>query len=274
MAKEGPPIVLSIQSEVVYGHVGNSAARPILNALGIELLALPTVLLAHHPGHAPVSGAATPAGEMVAILDRLERLKILDKVDAVLSGYLVDPAQVGVVLQAVERVRDRNPRAQFWCDPVMGDDPKGFYVAEAVAGAIRDHLVPIADLLIPNRFEAAWLSGIEIRDSAGAALAASKIGPRSVVVTSVMEENEIGALWWNPERVFYAKTAKRKGVPGGLGDAFAALLLGLKLTGSNDQRALERAVSALAALLDAAIPEGWPPELPLAAKNRIIADLI
>ncbi len=265
-----PPLVLSIQSEVVFGHVGNSAARPVLSALGIETLGLPSVLLAHHPGHGPASGRATPAGELVAILDRLERLGVLGRVSAVLSGYLVDPAQIGVVIQAVERIKHLNPSAQFWCDPVLGDHPKGLYVAEAVAESLQQHLLPLADVLTPNVFEAAWLSGIDIQDPASAGEAAARLPAQSVIVTSVRDKNRIGALWRHHGRCHFATSDQRPGVPGGLGDTFAALLLGLSLHGMAPALALDRAIETMAALLDYGAAPDLPRELPLIAAAALI----
>jgi pyridoxine kinase len=129
--------ILAISSQVARGHVGLAAAVPALHALGHEVIALPTVLLSNHPGHGAVAGQRIDPvllGQMLATLDAHGWLA---RVDAVLSGYLPTPGHVAVVEDAIARVRARNPAAAYFCDPVLGDDPKGLYIAEDAARALH-----------------------------------------------------------------------------------------------------------------------------------------
>ena len=189
------PTVLSVSSQVVYGHVGHGAIVPALQALGCEVLALPTVLLAHHPGHGAPAGRAVPTEELAALADGLERVGALQPVDAVLSGYLGMAGSAEVVARAVARVRARRPGALFLCDPVIGDDGR-VYVRDGVESAIAQHLLPLADVITPNHFELERLAGRPVAGLAQACVAARELiarGPRIVVVSSVRAEDDAGA---------------------------------------------------------------------------------
>ena len=131
--------VLAISSQVARGHVGLSATALALERLGHEVWRLPTILLSNHPGHPRTAAVATPPDKLAAMIDALGANGWLEEVDAVLTGYLPSAAHVAVAAEAVTRVRARAARAVVYvCDPVLGDDPKGLYIAVEAAAAIRE----------------------------------------------------------------------------------------------------------------------------------------
>ena len=162
-AVETPRAVIVISSHVARGSVGNRAAVFALETLGHPVWAVPTVLLPWHPGHGPATRIVPEPEQFSAFMMDLERAPWLGEVAAVLSGYLGDAGQAVHVAVLVEVVKAKNPNAIYVCDPVMGD-AGGLYVAEAVAEAMRDLLMPIADIATPNRYELEWMSGQKIVD--------------------------------------------------------------------------------------------------------------
>ena len=243
--------VLSISSQVVRGHVGNSAAAFALQRLGHEVWLLPTVILSNHPGHAHVAGTRIEPkvlGEMVAAL---RRNGWLGEVDAVATGYLPTPGHVAVAVETIETLLADGSRPLILIDPVLGDDPGGLYVAEAAAQAVRDRLLPLADILTPNRFELAWLSGIPVADVAAAAFAAGKLGVPAVLATSIPGGDRFVNLLWQPHGTALAEVPRLAAVPHGTGDLLAALMLGAMLQGEPAEQAMRRAVAGVAAVIEA-----------------------
>ena len=257
------PTILSISSQVVFGHVGNAAIVPALQALGCEVLAMPTVLLAHHPGHGPPKGRGTPAEELAALLEGLDQVGALAGASAMLSGYLGRADNAAVAAEAISRLRQHHAGALYLCDPVIGDDGR-VYVGEGVEDAIRTRLLPLADVLTPNHFELERLSGRRVATLAQAVAAARgllRLGPRTVVVTSLQHEqlppDRISTLAVTAQEVWMVSTARLQRVPRGSGDLFAALLLGRLLQGSPLAQALALAASAVHEVLAASsgLPE-------------------
>ncbi len=248
--------IISIQSEVVYGHVGNSAARFALQRLGFEVWALPTTLLSNHPGHKRFRGEAVPAARLRQLVDGLAENGWLKRCAGILSGYLASPDQADVVADAVAQVKQANPAALFLCDPVFGDDD-GAYAAAGVAEAMARRLVPLADIVTPNRFELASLAARSITDAATAVSAAQAIGRREVLATSVpFGPSEIGSLVVTPSVAVVTRTQKLDGVPHGTGDLMSALYLAARLDALPPRAALERAASATHAIILASIAAG------------------
>lgn len=238
--------ILAISSQVARGHIGLSAAVPALQALGHTVIALPTVILSNHPGHGAVAGQRIDPVLLRQMLATLDGHGWLKEVDAVLSGYLPTPELVSVVAEAVGLVRGRNPTAMYACDPVLGDDPKGLYIAEDAARAIAAMLVPMADATFPNRFELEWLSGIPVADAASARIAAAKLGPNWTIATSIPHEGAaLATMAIGPSETWLSVVARQDGVPNGTGDLFAALFAGFRLGGRSLEQALGAAVAAV-----------------------------
>ena len=202
---DNPPVnILSIQSHVSYGHVGNSAAVFPLQRLGHEVWPVYTVNFSNHTGYGSWGGSAIAASEVAAIVDALDARGALAQVDVVLSGYQGSPDIADVILNAVARVKAHNPRATYTCDPVMGNAKSGCFVAPAIPVLLRERVVPAADLVTPNQFELGFLTDTEVDTLDGTLAAVDKLfggqfgqaearnpahAPRAVLVTSVMCPN-------------------------------------------------------------------------------------
>jgi pyridoxine kinase len=216
--------VLAVSSQTVYGPVGLSAAVPVLESAGHVALALPTVMLSHHPGHGKPSGQATPAALLHAMWGDLEKVGALQQLDAVLTGYFASADQVIAVVERLQRLITQTPRLHILVDPVIGDHGK-LYVAEAVAQAIRDHLLPLATMTTPNIFELEWLS-----KQVSIPQAVKALGVRETLVTSVPQaNNQIANLLFTEGSVHEDQSPRLAHVPHGTGDYLAAAYLAERL---------------------------------------------
>jgi pyridoxine kinase len=240
--------VLCISSEVVRGHVGNSAARFVLQRLGHQVWALPTIILANHPGHRHTAGTRTDPAQLLSMLDAIDANGWLGEVDAVLTGYLPTADHVEMARTAIERVRAVRPDAPIVCDPVLGDDPGGLYIEASAAAAVRDRLIPMADIATPNRFELHWLSTAPVDQVQQAVTAARRLGPSLVLATSIPDS--AGATLHNmlvgPRTIDTEAVSRQSAVPHGTGDMLAALFLGHLLHGALPAQALKAAVGGVA----------------------------
>lgn len=237
--------VLAISSQVARGAIGLSAAVPALHALGHEVIALPTILLSNHPGHAHFAGDKVAPDLLARMLDALEANGWLAGLDAVLTGYLPTAEHVAVAAMAVESVKRRSPSAMHFCDPILGDHPKGLYIAREAADAIRARLVPTADVLKMNRFEAEWLSGAEIGSPGDVVAKARSNGWRTAIVTSLATSGPdalANVLVEGAEPPVSIAVPRHAGVPNGTGDLLGALWLGHRLGSRSGVEAFERAV--------------------------------
>ncbi len=251
--------VLSIQSHVSYGHVGNSAAVLPLQRLGFEVWPVNTIHLSNHLGHTTWRGEAASLGVVSEIVAGIDELGVLAECSALLSGFLGGAALGGVVLDALDRLRQANPDALFACDPVLGDDGIGIYVPEGVPEYLRDKMLPRADIVTPNRFEAEFLTGKKIVTLEDALAAVDELrgrGPGTVVVTSVPTgdgDGVIGTLAANAAGTWLVRTPRLDTAVHGTGDVFAALFLGHSLRKASLEEALSRTVSSLHGLLTATV---------------------
>ena len=247
---DGRRAVIVISSHVVRGSVGNRAVVFALEALGLPVWAVPTVILPWHPGHSRATRILPPAEDFSALIADLCQAPWLGEVGAVLSGYLGTPGQAAEVARLVEAVRGLNPDALYLCDPVMGDGGN-LYVAEEVANAIRDRLIPLADIATPNVFELGWLSGAEIKDTSSLIAAAQMLGPARVLVTSAfaMMSGNTGNLLVGGSESVMAEHRIIANPPKGLGDLLSAIFLARTLEGTNGERALQLATGSVFEIL-------------------------
>ncbi|WP_203338487.1 pyridoxal kinase [Nocardioides limicola] len=226
--------VLSIQSQVSYGYVGNTVATFVLQRLGHQVCAVPTVCYSNHTGYPGWRGHALTPAQVRDLIDGLDDLDALAEIDLVLTGYLGDPSMVAVVAETVDRVRAANPAARYACDPVLGDTDSGLYVPAQVPDQVATLLIPAADLVIPNRFELGVLTG-HPTDSLAATLVAADLlrdaGPTAALVTSVVPEPDpglddgtvIGMLAVTGSGAWLVETPQLPGAFPGAGDLTAAL---------------------------------------------------
>ena len=252
-----PEAILSIQSHVAYGHVGNSAAVFPLQRLGFEVWPVNTVLFSNHTGYGQWRGPIVPLADLEAVLEGVAERGAFARTRAVLTGYL-GAAELGeAVLRTVVRVREARPGALFVCDPVMGDEDRGIYVRPGIPELFRERIVPAADIITPNRFELAYLANREVRSLAEARAAAEAVrraGPGIVVATSLVFADQPGRLAVLAHSVDGSWTVTTPHLDlaiNGTGDAFTALLLGWWLRTGSVPEALQRAVSAMYALVAA-----------------------
>ena len=248
------PTVLSVQSRVAYGHVGNAASVFPLQRLGIEAWALDTVAFSNHTGHGRWRGSVVPAAEIASLFEGIAALGILPHIDAVLSGYLGDAETGPVLLDIVEQIRGANPQALFCCDPVIGDVETGSYVTAGIAEFFRDRALALADIVTPNHFELEYLTGGNIGTPAEAAKAAAALrarGPGIVLVTSLdAAPDHVTMLAAGPAGMWTVETPRLPVVLNGCGDVTAALFLAHLLRGATLPDALATTAASIFAVID------------------------
>lgn len=250
--------ILSIQSSVAYGHVGNSAAVFPLQRLGHEVWPVHTVLFSNHTGYGAWRGPVIPGADVHEVILGMEERGALAQVDLVLSGYQGSPEIAAVILDAVDRVRSANPGATYACDPVMGSAETGCFVDPAIPPLIRDQVVPRADVITPNQFELGELTGADlgaVPDLAAileAADAARALGPGTVLVTSVRHagqpEDTVEMLAVDGSGAWSVRTPRLALHANGSGDVTAALF-SAHLRETDPATALARTASSVFDLL-------------------------
>jgi pyridoxine kinase len=269
------PTVLSVQSRVAYGHVGNAASVFPLQRLGIEAWALDTVAFSNHTGHGRWRGAAVPASDIAALFDGIAALGVLPQIDAVLSGYLGDAAIGSVLLDIVARVREANPRALFCCDPVIGDVDTGSYVTDGIAEFFRDRALAAADIATPNRFELEYLTGGPIANLTEAGDAAARLrarGPGIVLVTSLEPTpDRITMLASGAAGAWLVETPRLPVMLNGCGDVTAALFLAHLLRGASLAEALGLTAAAMFALIETTARLGRYELALVAAQDELVS---
>lgn len=222
--------ILSIQSAVAFGHVGNSAAVFPLQRIGVEVLPVYTVNFSNHTGYGAWRGPLISPEDVREVLLGIEERGVLPQIDAVLSGYQGGEGIADVILETVQRVKAANPAAVYSCDPVMGNAKSGCFVAPAIPVLLRDRVVPAADIITPNQFELGFLTGTE-PDTLESTLASVELvretGPRTVLVTSVerpdREDGTIEMLAVDDGGAWLVQTPYIPMKANGSGDVTAAL---------------------------------------------------
>jgi len=246
------PTLLSIQSHVVYGHVGNSAVVFPLQRLGAEVLPLDTVQFSSHAGYPGWRGRAFTAAEIDDCVAGLEAIGALARCDGVLSGYL-GRAEVGeAALRAVAALRLANPAAAYCCDPVIGDVGRGVYVDKGVAEFLRKRALPAATIATPNAFELSHVTDLPVDDVAGAKRAIAALqttGPRIVLATSLSlvdtPADALDMIVAETDQAWRLRTPRLPIAVNGAGDLIAALFFFHWLTNRSAAQSLAAAASSL-----------------------------
>ncbi|GAA1916992.1 pyridoxal kinase [Nocardioides lentus] len=269
--------ILSIQSSVAYGHVGNSAAVFPLQRLGHEVWPVNTVHFSNHTGYGAWRGPLLAASDVADVITGIgerevpgrgdngaETVSVLGTADAVLTGYQGAEDVGQVVLDTVAMVKELNPAAVYCCDPVMGDVGRGMFVRPGIPEFMRDAVVPAADLITPNHFELDFLAGVETRtmDEVLAAVdAVRERGPRTVLVTSLLHdavpEGHLDVLAVTDEGAWAVTTPQLPISPNGAGDLTSALWLAHLLTAPSAAEALAATTSAVYGVLRATLESGF-----------------
>ncbi|MFC4787135.1 pyridoxal kinase PdxY [Nocardioides sp. GCM10023255] len=270
--------ILSIQSSVAYGHVGNSAAVFPLQRLGHEVWPVLTVHFSNHTGYGEWRGPLLAPDDVREVIAGIGDRGVLGEADAVLSGYQGDPAVGAVILDAVARVKELNPDAVYCCDPVMGDVGRGMFVRPGIPEYMRDTVVPRADIVTPNHFELDFLAGRTTRtldEVLEAVDAVRASGPRDVLVTSVLHdavpEGSLDLVAVSDEGAWAVTTPLLPITPNGCGDVTAALYLAHLRTTRSPEQALAATASSVFAVLEATIAAGTR-EIQLVAAQEALAD--
>lgn len=268
--------VLSIQSHVAYGHVGNSAAVFPLQRLGHEVWPVLTVNFSNHTGYGAWRGPLIAANDVRAVVTGIEERGVLGSCDAVLSGYQGSPEIADVVVDAVARVKAANPSAVYTCDPVMGNATSGCFVDPAIPPVIRSRVVPVADIITPNQFELGFLTDTtpaSLDEVLASADRARDLGPTTVLVTSVeaVPDGRIGMLAVTGDGAWLVETPRLPMKANGSGDITAALFTAHLLETGSAAEALARTASSVFAVLSATLNSGER-ELRLVAAQSAIAE--
>lgn len=269
------PAVLSIQSWVACGAVGNCAALFPLQRLGIETWSLNTVAFSNHTGYGKWRGEAIPAPVIAALFEGIAELGVLPRCDAVLSGYLGEPEIGPLLLDIVARVKQANPRALYCCDPVMGDVGPGWYVRAGIPEFYRDRALALADIATPNRFELEWLTGRPIgsvAEAGEAAAALRRLGPGIVLVTSLeTAADRLAVVAAGADGAWAVETPLLPIEATGCGDALAALFLGWLLKGKPLPEALAATVAAIWGVVEATFQAGGGELALIAAQDELVS---
>lgn len=255
--------ILSIQSAVAYGHVGNSAAVFPLQRIGVEVLPVYTVNFSNHTGYGAWRGPLIDPADVREVITGIEDRGVFGQIDAVLSGYQGGEGIGDVIIDAVARVKAANPDAVYACDPVMGNAKSGCFVAPAIPILLRERVVPVADIITPNQFELGFLTETE-PDTLESTLAsvdlARAMGPRTVLVTSVerpdREEGTIEMLAVDGDGAWLVQTPHLPLKANGSGDVTAALFTAHYVETGSAKTALERTASSVYDLLQATLDSG------------------
>jgi pyridoxine kinase len=249
--------VISIQSQVAYGHVGNSAAVFPMQMHGIDVVAVPTTLLSNRPGYPTIRGRVIDAELVADLLRGIEERGAVDSAQMILSGYLGSAEIAAVVAGFVTRAKALNPALRYTLDPVLGDRDRGLFVKAEIPPVVRDRLLPLADVITPNHFEFEWLCDAEARTiDAVVAQARGLIarGPGTVVITSAelsgTPADEIETLAVERARAWRVRTPRVAVNPNGTGDLFAALFASARVLDKDTPDALAHAASAMFAVLE------------------------
>jgi len=269
--------LLSIQSHVAYGHVGNSAAVFPLQRMGVEVWPIHTVQFSNHTGYGQWQGRVFDADLIRELVTGIEQRGVLGECDGVLSGYMGGADIGGAILDAVATVKRANPSAKYCCDPVIGDVGRGIFVREHIPEFMKRKAVPAADIITPNQFELDYLSGRTsktLAEARAAVKAVHDLGPRAILVTSLhteeTPEDSIDLLGSDETGQFRLRTPRLPLVVNGAGDGIAALFFAHYLREGSMATALSRAASAIFGVLSKTAEAGAPEVQFVTAQDEIV----
>lgn len=255
--------ILSIQSSVSYGHVGNSAAVFPLQRMGFEVMPVYTVMFSNHTGYGSWTGPMISGESVRDIVRGIDDRGGLADVDLVLSGYQGGDDIGDAILDSVELVKQRNPAAVYACDPVLGSAISGCFVAPEVQNLVRNRVVPKADLITPNQFELGFITGTDphtLEETLRSVELALESGPRTVLVTSVLRpdrpEDTLEMLAVTPDGTWIVQTPRLPLKANGSGDVTSALFSSQYLATGDAALALGRTAASMIELLENTLASG------------------
>lgn len=264
--------IVSLQSHVAYGHVGNSAAVFAMQRLGNEVWPVYTVNFSNHTEYPDWGGPVMAPAEVADVLDGMSFA--FAEVDVVLTGYLGSAELAAVVEDTVRRIKSANPNARYICDPVIGNAQIGSFVTPEIPDVFRERLIPLADAITPNQWELALLTGTDLAGAddpiAATAEAARSLKDRALVTSiGAHDAATLGLLDITPEETWHVETPRLGGNVVGAGDLATALYAAMQ-----DREPAERLSHLAGSMFDivTAVRERDLPELPLIEmQERIVA---
>jgi len=270
--------VLSIQSHVAYGHVGNASAVFPMQRLGVEVWPIHTVQFSNHTGYGSWKGRVFDGPAIEELVEGIAERGVLDRCNGVLSGYMGSADIGNAILSAVARVRALNSQALYCCDPVIGDVGRGVFVRPGIPEFMRDQAVPAADIITPNQFELDYLSGRRtetLSDVKQAVATVQRLGPKAVLVTSVetaeTPADSIDLVAGEGGRFWRVRTPKLSLSVNGAGDAIAALFFVHYARSRSAATALAEASAAVYGLLKRTEEAGSREILTIAAQDEFVS---
>ena len=247
--------ILAIQSHVVFGHAGNSAAEFPMRRLGANVWPLNTVQFSNHTQYGKWTGCVMPPAHLTEIVQGIADIDKLKTCDAVLTGYLGSAEQGEHILGIVRQVKAANPQAKYFCDPVMGHPEKGCIVAPGVAEFHARYALPASDIIAPNLIELEMLCGHPVNSINDAVVAARELiaqGPEVVLIKHLARAAKSMACFemllvtqseaWHISRPLVDFGMRQ---PVGVGDVTSGLLLVKLLQGASLRDALEHVTAAV-----------------------------
>lgn len=270
--------VLSIQSHVVYGYAGNKSAVFPMQLLGVDIWALNTVQFSNHTQYGKWTGMVIPKEQIGEIVRGIDEIGALHKCDAMVSGYIGSAEQVAEIIQALQKIKSKNPNAVYLCDPVMGHPDKGCIVADGVKEGLINLAMAQADIITPNLVELRELSGLTVENFEQAITAVKAIlskGPKKVLVKHLskvgQDPTQFEMLLANQQGIWHISRPLHRfdKEPVGVGDLTAGLFLANLLNGKSDIEAFEHTANAVNDVMETTYKHGSY-ELQLIAARELI----
>jgi pyridoxine kinase len=269
--------ILSIQSSVAYGYVGNSAVTFPLMRMGVEVWPVITVHFSNHTGYGAWRGPLLSAADLRDVVRGIDERGVLGEVDAVLSGYQGGEDVGAMILDAVALVKLRNPAAIYCCDPVLGDADRGCYVRPGIPELMRQQVVPAAQIITPNQFELESLTGLPtstMDELLNAGDAARRLGPDVVLVTSLVRldgpPETIDMVAINEDGAWLVTTPRLPQTFTGSGDVTAATFLATLLSTADVPGALAHTAAVIFGLLEVTAASGRAELALITAQEELI----
>ena len=225
------PFIITIQSQVVFGHIGNTAARFALEASGAEVAAIPTAIFSNTPNYPTQRGCPIPGDLFADLLLGATERGLMERADFLMTGHISSLEVAEQIVEFTARAKAINPRLLYHCDPVMGDIGSWLYVPEEIAQVMRDRLLPLADVVMPNQFELGWLSEspIETINDVHAARAALHMQKHSTLIVTgcLLQDTPVGVIESviiDPDKTTRVPTRQLPWSLSGTGDLYASIV--------------------------------------------------